>query len=157
VDYEQFRGLGTAALWATTFVLSFVSGIIPYVLSIELFLVAVATLTDASPVAIVGLSTAAQTIAKYILYLVGKGTLNVSWIKRGATSKTAMAFAKRPGSSLGIVAASAVLGFPPLYPVSLAAGALRLPLIAFVTIVTIGRIVRFGAIYLAPDLLESLW
>ena len=152
MDYSSLSSLGTAALYAATFAFAFVSGIIPFVLNIELYLLAVAALTDASPFAIVGLATAGQTLAKIILYLVGKGALNIKWVKKSAASKAADAFAKRPGSGLGIVAISAVVGFPPLYGVALVAGALRLPLIAFTVIIVVGRLIRFGGIYLAPGL-----
>jgi membrane protein YqaA with SNARE-associated domain len=152
VDYSSLSSLGTAALYAATFAFAFVSGIIPFVLNIELYLLAVAALTDASPFAIVGLATAGQTLAKIILYLVGKGALNIKWVKKSAASKAADAFAKRPGSGLGIVAISAVVGFPPLYGVALVAGALRLPRIAFTVIIVVGRLIRFGGIYLAPGL-----
>ncbi len=152
MDYSSLSSLGTAALYAATFAFAFVSGIIPFVLNIELYLLAVAALTDASPFAIVGLATAGQTLAKIILYLVGKGALNIKWVKKSAASKAADAFAKRPGSGLGIVAISAVVGFPPLYGVALVAGALRLPRIAFTVIIVVGRLIRFGGIYLAPGL-----
>jgi membrane protein YqaA with SNARE-associated domain len=36
------------------------------------------------------------------------------------------------------------------------AGTLRLPLVAFLTICTIGRVIRFGAVYLIPGLFQSL-
>jgi membrane protein YqaA with SNARE-associated domain len=144
--------LSTAALFAATFAFAFVSGIIPFVLNIELYLLAVAALTDASLVPIVGLATAGQTLAKVILYLVGKGALNIKWVKKSASSKAADAFAKRPGSGLGIVALSAVVGFPPLYGVALVAGTLRLPVVAFTAIIIIGRIVRFTGVFLAPEL-----
>jgi membrane protein YqaA with SNARE-associated domain len=157
VDPTSLRELGTAALWAATFGFALVSGVVPWVLNIELYLIAVATLTDASPVAIVGLSTAGQTLAKYILYLVGRGSLNVSWIKRGTMSKAAEIFTKRPNSGLGIVAVSSVTGFPPLYGVALVAGALRLPVVPYMVAITLGRIVRFGACYLAPGFVKSLW
>ena len=113
VDTSSLAELGPAALLAATFAFAFVSGIIPFVLNIELYLLAVAALTDASLVPIVGLATAGQTIAKLILYLVGKGALNIKWVKKSAASKAADAFAKRPGSGLGIVALSAVVGFRP--------------------------------------------
>jgi membrane protein YqaA with SNARE-associated domain len=141
-------------LCAATFALALASGIVPFVFNIELYLLAVATLTDASPVAIVGLATAGQTIAKVILYLVGKGALNIKWVKKSASSKAAGAFAKRPGSGLSVVAFSAVVGFPPLYGVSLLAGTLRLPAVAFTVIIVIGRIIRFGSVYLAPGLFK---
>lgn len=152
MDPTVISSLGTAALWAATFLFALASGIIPFVLSIELYLLAVATLTDASPVAIIGLATAGQSLAKLILYLVGRGALNIKWVERAAASKAAGVFAKRPGSSLRLVAFSSVTGFPPLYGVSLLAGSIRLPLIAFMVIVTIGRVIRFGAVYLAPGL-----
>jgi len=152
VDFASLPALSTAALWTITFAFAFVSGIIPFVLNIELYLLAVAALTDASLVPIVGLATAGQTIAKLILYFVGKGALNIKWVKKSAASKAAGAFAKRPGSGLGIVALSAVVGFPPLYGVALIAGTLRLPLAAFTVLIVIGRLIRFGGIYLAPGL-----
>ena len=150
----DLRALSTAAVCTATFFLAFASGIIPFVFNMELYLLAVATLTDAPPVAIVGLATTGQTIAKFLLYLVGKGALNIRWVKRSAASKAAGAFAKRPGSGLGVVAFSAVTGFPPLYGVSLVAGTIRLPLMAFTIIIIVGRLVRFGSIYLIPGLFK---
>jgi membrane protein YqaA with SNARE-associated domain len=152
MDTSYLPALSTAALFAATFTFALISGIIPFVFNIELYLLAVAALTDASAVAIVGLATAGQTIAKVILYLVGRGALNIKWVKKSASSKAAGAFAKRPGSGLGVVAFSAVVGFPPLYAVSLVAGTLRLPVVAFTVLIVIGRLVRFGGIYLVPDL-----
>jgi len=152
VDFSSLSTLSTVALYAATFAFAFVSGIIPFVLNIELYLLAVAALTDASAVPIVGLATAGQTVAKVILYLVGKGALNIKWVKKSASSKAASAFAKRPGSGLGIVALSAVVGFPPLYGVALIAGTLRLPLVAFTVLIIIGRLIRFGGVYLVPGL-----
>lgn len=151
-DYSHLASLGTVALYAATFGFAFVSGVIPFVLNIELYLLAVAALTDAPAVAIVGLATAGQTAAKLVLYLVGKGALNLTWVKKSASSKAAGAFAKRPGSGLSIVAASAVIGFPPLYAVSLVAGTLRLPIASFTVIIVIGRVIRFATVYLAPGL-----
>ena len=152
MDFSSLSTLSTVALYAATFAFAFVSGIIPFVLNIELYLLAVAALTDASAVPIVGLATAGQTVAKVILYLVGKGALNIKWVKKSASSKAASAFAKRPGSGLGIVALSAVVGFPPLYGVALIAGTLRLPLVAFTVLIIIGRLIRFGGVYLVPGL-----
>ena len=62
--------MSTAALRAATFFLAFGSGIIPFVFNLELYLLAVATFTDASALAIVGLATAGQTIAKFLVYFV---------------------------------------------------------------------------------------
>lgn len=152
MDYSNLSSLGTVALYAATFGFAFLSGVIPFVLNIELYLLAVAALTDAPAAAIVGLATAGQTAAKLVLYLVGKGALNIRWVKKSASSKAAGAFAKRPGGGLGVVAVSSVIGFPPLYAVSLLAGTLRLPLAAFTVVIIVGRAIRFGAVYLVPGL-----
>jgi membrane protein YqaA with SNARE-associated domain len=53
-----------------------------------------------------------------------------------------------------VVAVSSLAGVPPLYGVSLAAGALRLPAGAFVVIIVVGRVIRFAAVYLAPALFK---
>lgn len=152
MDYSSLSAYGAAALWAATFAFAFVGGVVPFVLNVEIYLLAVAALTDASPVPIVGLATAGQTLAKYVLYQVGRGSLNVRWVKKAAASKAADAFARRPGGSLTVVAASASIGFPPLYAVALMAGSLRLPQAAFLIIVIVGRVMRFGAVYLVPEL-----
>jgi len=152
VDFSSLSTLSTAALWSATFLFALISGIIPFVLNIELYLLAVATLTDAPAAVIVGLATAGQTLAKVILYFVGKGALNIKWVKKSASSKAAGAFAKRPGSGLSVVAFSAVVGFPPLYGVALVAGTLRMPVVAFTLVIVAGRLARFGAVYLAPQL-----
>ena len=154
MDYSNLSSLGTAALYAATFGFAFVSGVIPFVLNIELYLLAVAAFTNEPAAAIVGLATAGQTAAKLVLYLVGRGALNIRWVKKGAASKAAGAFAKRPGTGLGIVALSSVVGIPPLYAVSLVAGTLRLPPAAFTVIIVAGRLGRFTAVYLAPGLFK---
>jgi membrane protein YqaA with SNARE-associated domain len=154
VDYSNLSSLSTVALYAATFAFAFLSGVIPFVLNIELYLLAVAALTGAPAAAIVGLATAGQTAAKLVLYLVGKGALNFRWVKKSASSKAADAFAKRPGGGLGVVAVSSVIGFPPLYAVSLLAGTLRLPLAPFTAIIIVGRVIRFAAVYLAPNLFK---
>ena len=105
--------------------------------------------------AIVGLTTAGQTLAKFILYQAGKGALNLKWVRRGAASKAASAFARRPGSGMAVVAVSAVTGVPPLYGVSLIAGTLRLPLVAFLAVIVVGRAIRFTVVYLVPGLFMS--
>ena len=154
MDLSQLSSLGTVALYAATFGFAFVSGVIPFVLNIELYLLAVAALTNAPAPAIVGLATAGQTAAKIVLYLVGRGALNIKWVKRAAASKAMGAFEKRPGSGLGVVAVSSLVGIPPLYAVSLVAGTLRLPFAAFTALIIVGRTIRFGAVYLAPGLFK---
>jgi membrane protein YqaA with SNARE-associated domain len=58
-------GLSTAAPWAATFLFALGSGLVPFVFNTELYLLGVAVLTDASPVAIVALMTAGQMLGKF--------------------------------------------------------------------------------------------
>jgi membrane protein YqaA with SNARE-associated domain len=51
-----------------------------------------------------------------------------------------------------VVFASALVGVPPFYPVTVASGALRLGLVTYLVVTAVGRVIRFGAIMYAPDL-----
>jgi membrane protein YqaA with SNARE-associated domain len=144
--------LSTVALYATTFLLALASGLIPFVINTELYLVGVALLTDASPAAMVALATSGQMLGKFALYQAGRGALNVGWVRRGASSKAATALSGRPSKAMAVLALSSVTGVPPFYAVSFAAGTLRLSLAAFLAIGTAGRMIRFAAVFFAPDL-----
>ena len=145
-------GLGTAALWAATFLFALGSGLVPFVFNTELYLLGVAVLTDASPVAIVALMTSGQMLGKFAVYHAGRGSLNVEWIRRRAASKAAAVFTRRPANSFATLALSSVTGVPPFYAVSFMAGALRLPVAAFLAIGTTGRVIRFTAVFFFPEL-----
>jgi membrane protein YqaA with SNARE-associated domain len=152
VNALDLQALSTAALWATTFLLALASGLVPFVINTELYLMSVAVLTDASPVAMVALATSGQMLGKFAVYQAGRGALNAAWIRRGASSRAATAVSGCPAKALGVLALSSVTGFPPFYAVSFMAGTLRLPLAAFLVIGTAGRVIRFAAVFLAPDL-----
>jgi len=144
--------LSTVALCAVTFLLALASGLVPFVINTELFLVGVAVLTDASPAAMVAAATSGQMLGKFAVYQAGRGALNVEWIRRAASSRAATALSGRPQKALAVLALSSVTGFPPFYAVSFMAGTLRLSLAAFLAIGTTGRVIRFAAAFLAPDL-----
>ena len=149
--------LTTPALYTATFLVAFLGGVIPFVINVELYLLAVAALTRASPVAIVGLAASGQMLAKYLLYLAGKGALKSRSIRWKTRDRAAGTFEKYRSHSLALVGFSSTTGFPPFYAISLLAGAARLPLASFMIIGTLGRIVRFGAVYLAPAWLHLRW
>lgn len=142
------------ALYAATFLMALVSGIIPFVLNLEVYLVGVAALTRAPAPAIVGLAVAGQMVAKCLLYMAGKGVLNFRFIRWERREAAARAFEKYRGHSLALVGFSAITGFPPFYGISLLSGAIRLPLAWFLIVGTLGRIVRFTVVYLAPGWLN---
>jgi membrane protein YqaA with SNARE-associated domain len=144
--------LATPALYAASFLLAVASGLIPFVINIELYLIAVAALAHASPVPIVGLVTMGQMTAAFILHLSGMGARNLEFLRRVRLDRAAAAFEKYPRHSFAVVGFSSLTGLPPFYAVSLLSGALRLPRLQFMVIGTIGRVVRFSAVYLAPGL-----
>ena len=144
--------MGTAALCAVTFLLALASGLVPFVINAELYLLGVATLTDASPVAIVAMATLGQMLGKFALYQAGRGSLKIEWIRRRAASKAAAVIARRPANGLGLLGVSAITGIPPFYAVSFMCGVLRLPVAAFLSIGTAGRVIRFAAVFLFPAL-----
>jgi membrane protein YqaA with SNARE-associated domain len=65
---------------------------------------------------------------------------------RGVLERASAAVAARGGAAGSLVFTSAVIGVPPFYGVSLAAGALHMRLRSFLVGGALGRIVRFGAI-----------
>jgi membrane protein YqaA with SNARE-associated domain len=56
-----------------------------------------------------------------------------------------------PAKVWGVVFASASLGLPPLYIVSIVAGMLRLAVVPYLAIATAGRGLRFAVVVLAPQ------
>jgi membrane protein YqaA with SNARE-associated domain len=154
-DFTSMVGdLALPALYAATFLVAFVSGIVPFVINAELCLAGVAALSPAPAPAIVGLAVAGQMLAKCTLYLAGRGVLDLKCIRWERREAAAATFERYRGHSLALVAFSAVTGVPPFYGVSLLAGAVGLPLARFLVVGTIGRTVRFTVVFLAPGWLH---
>jgi membrane protein YqaA with SNARE-associated domain len=144
--------LAAPMLYAASFLLAVASGLIPFVINIELYLIAVAVLAHASPVPMIGLVTMGQMTAALILHFSGMGVRNLRFLRRVPLDRAEAVFKKYPGHSLGVVGFSSLTGLPPFYAVSLLSGALRVPSLRFMVIGTAGRAVRFTAVYLAPGL-----
>jgi membrane protein YqaA with SNARE-associated domain len=127
-----------------------VSGLVPFVINLEIYLIGVAALSRAPAAAIVALAAAGQMCAKFVLYQAGKGALSLRFVRWERREAALRSFEKYRAHSLAVVAVSSLTGLPPFYGTSLAAGALRLPLASFLIIGAAGRIVRFTLVYLAP-------
>jgi membrane protein YqaA with SNARE-associated domain len=138
-------------IFVATFLYSLAGGIIPF-LNVEAYLLAVSALYPrATMVPVVVASTAGQMAAKSLLYLAGRGLLRLPIRKsRELIERTSARLANYPHGSNALVALSAVTGLPPFYAVSVAAGALRLNFAAFFVIGTVGRAVRFAAVFWLP-------
>jgi membrane protein YqaA with SNARE-associated domain len=148
------QSLSGPQLYVFSFLYALASGLIP-VVNIEVYLLAVATLTKGAPAPILLLVTAGQMIAKYILYLSGRGLIRLPPGRiQGKVQKARDALESHPRGAGGVVLFSAITGFPPFYGMSLAAGALALPLPRFLVAATFGRLLRFTVVFFAPQLLH---
>ena len=98
-------------------------------------------------------ATLGQMIAKTALYAGGQRLANaLPAPRRARVDRACAAFASRPRLQNATLLASAIVGMPPFYVVTLAYGVLRLPFTTFVTLGTIGRAIRFSAIVFMPRL-----
>lgn len=130
-----------------------VGGVVPGI-AVEpmlLALAAIAPVTLLVPLAIA--ATLGQMIAKTALYAGGQRLANaLPAPRRARVDRACAAFASRPRLQNATLLASAIVGMPPFYVVTLAYGVLRLPFTTFVTLGTIGRAIRFSAIVFMPRL-----
>ena len=63
----------------------------------------------------------------------------------------------RPTYGIGVLGLSAVLSVPPFHLAAIGAGLVRLPFVPFVTTCLAGRLLRFGVLVTAPQLLRPLF
>jgi membrane protein YqaA with SNARE-associated domain len=133
------------------------SGFVPF-MNTEIFLLYVGS--TASPGDLPGLvmvSALGQMSTKSLLYLAGRGAVNLP-LPRGQDRIDALRarLSGRGGKVNALTFVSALTGLPSFYAVSVAAGALRWPFASFALHGTAGRILRFSAVLFLPGLLEGL-
>jgi membrane protein YqaA with SNARE-associated domain len=89
------------------------------------------------------------------------GKCAMYWLTRTATTRRSPGvdaaiqrwrgpFARHPRRALALVFVSAVIGLPPFYAVSIAAGGLRMPFGSFALVGTVGRFFHFGLLATVP-------
>jgi membrane protein YqaA with SNARE-associated domain len=142
--------LASVGLYGGTFLVCLIGGLIPIV-NTEVFLVGLIGLgavhSPSSLPAIVLLASAGQMIAKLILYYAGLGMFELPRGRYKAKIEAARARMEKWRNKPKLVLAFAsTVGLPPLYLVSLSAGALKMRLRTFVPICMAGRVVHFAAV-----------
>lgn len=143
-------------LYLGAFAYALVSGLVP-VVNVEVFILALAAFSRGAPLPLILLVTAGQMLAKYILYMSGRGLIGLRPGRvQSKVQRARDALERHPKGAESVVLFSAVTGVPPFYGMSLAAGALRMPLPRFLIPATFGRLARFSAFFFAPQLLK-LW
>ncbi len=133
-----------------TFAASFLSGVLPLV-SIEAYLLGVATLAPGCPpLLVVAMAALGQMSAKLLLYLGGRGVVRFPLRVHDRVGAATVRLARHRTSAPLVVFGSAFSGLPPFYVMSVAAGILRFRISTFLVAGFAGRFLRFGAVFLLP-------
>jgi membrane protein YqaA with SNARE-associated domain len=140
-------------LYAGSAIYCFLGGLIP-LLNIEAYLLVLASTTDASRhwVVLTLVATGAHMAAKSLLYASGRGIgSGVSTRHQARIEQVRQRLERWRYGRAGFVFASAFLGLPPFYAVSVLAGALKFGYVRFCLAGTAGRFLRFAAFLLFPQ------
>ncbi|MGA8256410.1 MAG: hypothetical protein WB767_07525 [Nocardioides sp.] len=147
-------------LWLTTFVLSIVSALVPF-LPIEVYILG-AGVTESGTAAAISLGFAAgagATVGKIIWYEAARRGVESAWAqKKLAAPKVKAGYERwlarmegRPVYAAAILFVAASVGVPPLLVMAAVAGLLKMPMWIFIPTVLVGRTVRFSLLFLGVD------
>lgn len=145
-----------AWLALSCFGLTIVSALVPWVNAEVILLSFVAQApSQAVVIAFIAIATLGQMLGKGVLFWTSRRTL----APRFRSGRIAESFdrlsqklAGRPVRALGFVLLSSVVGVPPFYLVTMAAGALRVHFGWYCAVGGVGRLIRFTLIGLATQL-----
>lgn len=144
------------AVWLTTIGVALLSAVVP-VVNIEVYLLGASAL--APPAFVVPLVVAAsggQVLGKIVLYYVGTGALKLPGKRwQMAMEKVNGFMEQHPRMGGTLVFASASVGLPPFYVMSVAAGAAQMNLAWFLALGFVGRLLRFAVIVAVPQLVKA--
>ena len=135
------------ALLASLFVMSVVSGLIPLVNAEILVAGAAVAVPRGYVIPVIAVCSLGQMLAKVGLYA------GARWLPerlpakaRTRLDRAAEKTKRLQEAGFTLVLVSAILGIPPFYLITLAAGALRMNLTWFIVVGLVGRVVRFAVI-----------
>lgn len=132
---------------AGLFLATAVSGVVPLVNAEVLVMAAAAALPMALLPVVVVVSVAGQMITKTWLFALARwAPQRLPRRGQAALDRAAATLARRRGTASSVVFASAAVGLPPFYGVSLASGVLGMRLPTFVLSGSAGRAIRFGVL-----------
>ncbi|MFC4560251.1 VTT domain-containing protein [Nocardiopsis mangrovi] len=153
------------AATALAFAVALVSALLPF-LNIELYLLGAASISSGPVLTAMALAAGAgQTLGKVAYYYLGRGVLDLPWLRRRADKtgkwgdRVADLRAKaegRPWWTAGLVAVSSFASIPPFMVVCVLAGTVRMPLWAFAAVTMATRSARFLLLVLAPGTAMAL-
>lgn len=131
---------------------SFVFGLVPFNPDIPLFAISEALVESPSQLPLlVIIATVAHVAAKVITYYLGIGLMRIPRGRWKGIIEKAQARLDRWGRwPKVIVFVSSVVGLPPLYLVGFVGNAMRVRIVPFIVLVTLGRLVHFGVVMALP-------
>ena len=147
--------MSTPGIYLGTYFFALAGGVVPF-LNVEAYLLSVSMLSpETAMLPIAAVAALGQMTAKSLLYLAGRGLLELPFKRASDRIRKATArLAGAEGGAMSIVLLSAVTGIPPFYGVSLAAGVLHLRFGRFLSVGCGGRFLRFAAVFVLPRLLS---
>jgi membrane protein YqaA with SNARE-associated domain len=149
--------VGEVGVAAASLIVGVVSGLFPLI-NTELYLLIVSPLASSAALpAIAILSALGQMLSKTIVFLAGRGVIEIQMRRLSAKLVQASVYLDRHRRRVGFfMFFSAVVGLPPFYVVSFAAGGLRVQFVTFFATGLLGRTIRFGIIVYFPQLVFQL-
>ena len=141
--------------WLTTLGVCVVSAIFPFV-NAEIYLLSVVALSPESlalPLALA--ATIGQMIGKVLMYTAARSGARLpgEWMNRKLAKAEAW-LREREGIGGIALLSSATTGIPPFYAVTVACGLVRFRFLHFFAVGFLGRLVRFSAVVLLPQLVK---
>ena len=147
-------------LWLTTFAISIVSALVPF-LPIEVYIVGAGAASPGTAQAIsLGIAAGAgATIGKLVWYEAARRGIDSEWAQKKLSSPKVKAGYERwvdrtqgrPVYAAAIMFVAASAGIPPLLVMAAVGGILKMPLWIFIPTVFLGRSVRFSLLFLGVD------
>ena len=135
------------ALLTSAFLASVASGLVPFVNAEVVVAATAVAMPPGQQILAVAVCTIGQMVAKAGLYSGARWLPQRLPARARARLERASDKAKRlEHAGWTLIFVSAVVGLPPFYVISLASGAVRVNMVAFVGVGLLGRFVRFGII-----------
>lgn len=143
-------------LFPSCFGISILSALFPWING-EVLAFGYATLmhTPGEMAALVLVVSAGQTVGKAFLYHIGFVAGKLAARDSARIERWRARLTGRLRSALALVFVSSFASIPPLYPTTLFAGAVRMPLVPFLVVIGCGRVARYFVLLLIPAIV--LW
>jgi membrane protein YqaA with SNARE-associated domain len=145
-----------SAVWF--YLAAVVSAVVPWV-NAEVLMVSAVPLAGSTP-HLAGLVTAVtlgQMTGKSVMFVLARRSSVARWPRtQTALDRWRDRLATRPTRALALTFVSALVGVPPFFAVSLAAGAVGLSFGPFLAVGTVGRLIHFAVVAGIPELLRRV-